>query len=115
MLKTLLNMTKERLEPNTPSSISLDDIWEAIRIHEYFIFQKRKDIDEKNKNNKIVTDKDNLVHVEYPNDRIEELRLEVLSNEESFIPSPSSLNEILPKNLQVIIHNIPKNSKLIIR
>lgn len=117
MLTTLLNMTTPSLKPNIPSSISLDDKWEAIRINEYFIFQKRKDSQEEIIDKKILYDQNELINFEYSQNRIEKLEIEVLSQKDIIIsPVDNELSQdILSNNLQTIIHNIPKGSKLIIR
>lgn len=118
MLKTLVDMTAFSPQSNTPSSISLNDHWEAIRVNDYFIFQQRRH----NKfqletNAQIIRDKDGLIAIECSNNNIEALQLDIVSSDRnrSVELSQNDTPTILSQIIETTIHNIPKSSTLVIR
>jgi hypothetical protein len=124
ILRSLQQMASSSSLPlplsTVPSSLSISDQWEAIVLREYFLFRRRDCSASESESCELEIGSDNTINISFPTDRFSVSAQPFLESDPALSPPPppppdDRRNQILARKTLTALHNLPKDSRLVLR
>jgi hypothetical protein len=120
-LRSLQHMTSSPNLPfpllSVPSSLSLSDQWEAIVLREYFLFRKRSSFTSNRERSDLELGFENKIRLSFANQCFSVCAQQSCDLDPPPSPTRPSdrKSQILERETSITLHNLPKNSELVLR